>query len=167
VLDETSTSVPKFDHRMNIRPLSLFSALALALGLPSCEMFKMAGPFKPYTTKAVLPQDFLFSHYEPLNEWLDVPVHVQILDVPLLDIFKHPTLAGLNYKLVKAPKENPRITMTHLAMTRRQLLYSLSQEHQLTMTPIFANDGSMSYIDIRSRKEESATQAPARALPKV
>lgn len=164
MLDETSTSVPKFDLRMTIRTLFLFSALAF--GLSSCEMFKMAGPFKPYTTKAVIPQDFLLTHYQPLNDWLDVPVHVQILDVPLLDTFKQPALAGLNYRLAKAPKENPRITMTHLAMTRRQLLYSLSQEYQLSMTPIFANDGSMSYIDIRSRKEESATQAPARALPK-
>lgn len=148
---------------MTIRTLFLFSALAL--GLSSCEMFKMAGPFKPYDTKAVIPQEFLFSHYKPLNEWLDVPVHVQILDVPLLDIFTQPALAGLNYKLVKAPKENPRITMNHMAMTRRQLLYSLSQEYQLTMTPVFSQNGTSSYIDIRSRKEESAT-APGHAAAK-
>jgi hypothetical protein len=153
VLDETSHSILYFDHCMTSRSLFLFTSLScLTLGFSSCEMFKMIGPFKPYDAKAVVPQEFLFSHYEPLNRWLDVPVHVQILDVPLLDVFKHPALAGLNYQLVKAPMENPYITMNHMAMTRRQLLYSISHEYQLTMTPVFANDGSMSYIDIRSRR---------------
>jgi hypothetical protein len=115
-------------------------------------MFKMAGPFRPYDRMSVLPQEFLFSHYAPLNDWLDTAVHVQILDVPLLDVFQHPTLRGLDYRMVKAPKENPRITMSHMAMTRRQLLYSLSQEYQLTMTPVFGENGTGSYIDIRCRK---------------
>jgi hypothetical protein len=122
-------------------------------------MFKMTGPFKPYNAAAVLPQDFLFSHYAPLNKWLDTPVNVQILDVPLLDVFHHPALAGLNYKMVKAPKENPNVTMNHLALTRRQLLYSLSQEYQLSMVPVFTNDNNTSYIDIRSRHKEDAVSA--------
>ncbi len=125
---------------------------ALTLGLTSCEMFKMAGPFRPYSAAAVLPQEFLFSHYKPLNTWLDTPVHVQILDVPLLEVLNEPALRGLNYKVVKAPNENPHITMEHIAMTRRQLLYSLSQEYQLSMTPVFGADGSTSHIDIRCRK---------------
>ncbi len=144
---------------------SLFLLSVLTLGLSSCEMFTMRGPFKPHNALAVIPRAFLFTHYEPLNNWLDTPIYVQIMDTKLMDIFQHPSLVGLNYRIVKAPKENPVITMHHLAMTRRQLLYSLSQEHQLTMTPVFTNDGTMSYIDIRSRKEaELTTSGPPRAL---
>lgn len=137
----------------------------------------MKGPFEPYDKAAVLPASFLYSKYKPLNDWLDTPVHVQILDVKLLDVFNLPLMRGLNYRLVKAPRENPRITMNHIAMTRRQVLWSLAQDYQLSMTPIFGDtgavgttvqsqsgsgkypivlgaggDGGGSYIDIRSRQ---------------
>ena len=142
---------------------SLFLLSVASLGLSSCEMFTMHGPFKPHNALAVIPRSFLFTHYEPLNRWLDTPVYVQIMDTRLMDVFQHPSLVGLNYRIMKAPKENPIITMHHLAITRRQLLYSLSQEYQLTMTPVFTNDGSMSYIDIRSRKEEEVIRSNQRA----
>jgi hypothetical protein len=130
---------------------SLLFVPVVALTLSSCEMFKMDGPFRPYDAMAVIPQDFLYSKYAPLNRWLDTPVHVQILDVPLCDVFNHPSLRGLNYKMVKAPRLNPKITLNHIAMTRRQLLWSIAQDHQLSMTPMFGENGEGSYIDIRAR----------------
>lgn len=115
-------------------------------------MFKMVGPFKPYDARAVIPQDFLYSKYQPLNRWLDTPVHIQIIDKRLLDIFNEPALQGLDLRVVKAPKLNPVVTMKHIAMTRRQLLWSLAQDYQLDMTLMFGEFGQGSYVDIRARQ---------------
>lgn len=114
-------------------------------------MFRMKGPFKPYYAQSVIPAEFLYSKYGPVNHWLDTPVHVQIMDTHLMDVFEHPTLRGLRFKIVKSPKMNPVITMNHIAMTRRQLLWSISQDYQLTMTAVFGENGSPSYVDIRAK----------------
>jgi hypothetical protein len=39
-------------------------------------------------------------------------------------------------------------------MTRRQLLWSLSHDHQLHMSPSYNGSGTVSHIDIRSRISE-------------
>ena len=98
----------------------------------------------------MLPQEFLYSKYHPLNAWLDTPVHVQILDVPLFSVLNEPCLRGLNYQVMKRPVHNPRITMNHIAMTRRQLLWSLCQDYQLSMVLVFGENGQPGHIDIRA-----------------
>lgn len=100
---------------------------------------------------AVLPQEFLFTRYAPLNRWLDQAVRVQINDVPLMDVFNHPALRGFQYAVVKAPPENPLISMDKIALTRRQLLWALSHDHQLFMSPVFDRRGAVTHIEIRSR----------------
>jgi hypothetical protein len=134
----------------------LLPAAALAVLLTSCESYKKAiGDPEPenkaYDTEAVTPPEFLFTKSDSLNKWLDTPVRVQIFDVPLLSVFRHDALRGLQYSIVKAPPQNPSVTIDKIAMTRRQLLWSIAHDHQLHLTPAYNSRGNVSHIDIRSR----------------
>ncbi len=139
---------------MKISP-ALIAALSLPLLLNSCETYdRLTEPQPPghaEDVNAVVPQEFLFSRYEPLNRWLDEAVRVQIMDVPLMDVFHHPALRGLQYVIVKAPPQNPLINIDKLALTRRQLLWAIAHDHQLHMTPSFGPAGDVTCIEIRSR----------------
>ncbi len=141
-----------------MKRLPVISALAcLTLWLPSCGIMDQDNP-KPKNhaedPKAVVPVDFLFNRSRALNAWLDEAVRVQILDVPLMDVFRHPALRGLQYVIVKPPVENPLIFIDKLAMTRRQLLWAISHDHQLHMTPSFGPNGGVTAIEIRSRSQD-------------
>ena len=139
--------------------MKLFPALTATLTLPlllaSCKTYDRLTEPQPLghaeDANAVVPQEFLFSRYKPLNQWLDEAVRVQISDVPLMDVFRHPALRGLQYVIVKAPPQNPLINIDKLALTRRQLLWALSHDHQLHMTPSFGPGGKVTCIEIRSR----------------
>ena len=138
---------------MKYLPRLLLSLAALAL--PACEaMDKIFDPQPPHRAEdpvAVVPPEFLFTRSTSLNHWLDEAVRVQITDVPLVETFNHPALRGLQYQIVKAPSQNPLVNIDKLAMTRRQLLWVLSHDHQLHMTPNFGRHGHVNYIEIRSR----------------
>lgn len=108
---------------------------------------------------AVVPPEFLFTRYEPLNRWLDTPVRVQIYDVPLSQIGNHPALRGINYRVVQPAVEDPLIFIDKIAMTRRQLLWSLAQDHQWHMTPVFDTPGVPASIEIRSRAANNEAKA--------
>jgi hypothetical protein len=136
----------------------LFAAL-LGLVLPSCEMYTHNGPFPAYSKNTLVPQTFLYSEYKPLNAWLDTPVRVLIQDVPLLEVFKHPTLRGINFQVIKAPRNNPLINIDSLALTRRQLLWTLCHDHELKMTANFHPDGGPSSVDVRSIRLEPLRMA--------
>lgn len=127
---------------------------ALCFCLPACSVMDRINP-KPKNLAAdplaVVPPDFLLTRYQPLNAWLDEAVRVQIMDVPLMEVFNHPSLRGLQYVIVKPPTANPLVTIDKIAMTRRQLLWSISHDHQLHMTPSFGSRGEVRYIEIRSR----------------
>ncbi len=142
---------------MKLSP-ALTVALSLPLLLTSCETYdRLTEPQPPGNAadpNAVVPQEFLFSRYEPLNRWLDEAIRVQIMDVPLMDVFHHPALRGLQYAIIKAPAQNPLITIDKLALTRRQLLWALAQDHQLHMTPSFGPAGQVTCIEIRSRSAD-------------
>lgn len=128
------------------------AALLLALTCSSCGLFDPKPKYKAVDAKAVVPQDFLFTRYEPLNRWLDTAVRVQIFDVPLTEVIKEPCLQGLNYRIINPPVTNPTIFIDKVGLTRRQLLWSIGQDYQLHMTPVFGPDGHMAYIEIRSRE---------------
>lgn len=141
---------------MQLRPVIIaLTGLAIA-GVTSCSSIKQAinpePDLHPARPKAVVPQDFLFTEYLPLNKWLDQSVRVDILDVPLSSVFQHPALSGLNHNLTgfsPGDKDEANITIHEVALTRRQLLWSLSQDHKLAMVPKFDAQGGTSYIDIR------------------
>ena len=111
----------------------------------------------PARPKALLPQEFLFTDYAPLNDWLDTAVRVHMTKVPLSEVFQEPALAGLNHRLSDMPvyeeeEEEPLITIDELALTRRQLLWAIGQDYKLAMVPKFDPLGGTSYIDIRSKE---------------
>jgi hypothetical protein len=132
----------------------LLAALAV-FTTPACDTLDRAidpqPPNRAEDPVAVVPADFLYTRYEPLNRWLDEAVRVQVIDTPLMSIFDHPALRGLQYHIVKAPPENPVITIDKLAMTRRQLLWVIAHDHQFHMTPNFGPSGEVNYIEVRSR----------------
>src|SRR5687768_12355153 len=118
------------------RPPVISAVLAcVCLCLPACEALQLTSEALNLTDPkpknraadawAVVPQEFLFSRYQPLNSWLDQAVRVQIMDVPLMNVFDHQTLRGLRYVWVKVPPSNPLVTIDKLAMTRRQLLWAM------------------------------------------
>ena len=147
---------------MTPRPLPALAALA-ALTFSGCDtldrIFDPQPPGHAEDPVAVLPPDFLVTRYAPLNQWLDEAVRVQIIDTPLLDVFTHPALRGLQYQIVKAPPQNPLVNIDKLALTRRQLLWVLSHDHQLHMTPSYGSRGEVNYIEIRSRSLDFETDA--------
>ena len=137
---------------MNLR--LLIPSIA-ALCLSACDTMDQIFEPQPLNqaadAKAVVPPDFLYTRYAPLNTWLDEAVRVQILDTPLLSTFTHPALRGLQYQIVTAPHENPIVNIDKLAMTRGQLLWVLAHDHQLHMTPHYGSHGEVTHIEIRSR----------------
>ena len=88
-------------------------------------------------------------------------------------VFQEPALRGINYRLVASGLQggkgtpdgegfagaDPLIFIDKLAMTRRQLLWSLSQDHQLHMTPVFDTSDGPASIEIRSRAARNDARA--------
>ena len=139
-------------------PLRLLVPI-LALTCTSCTLFDPKPPGKAADKMAVVPPEFLFTRYEPMNRWLDTAVRVQIFDVPLNRVIYEPCLRGINVRVVTAPLENPIIFIDKLALTRRQLLWSLAQDHQLHMTPVFDPNAGPAWIEIRSREARNDARA--------
>jgi hypothetical protein len=140
------------------------SALAVACLLPGCTAIDLLldpqPKFKAADAMAVVPNDFLFTRYPPLNRWLDTPMRTLILDTPLKACFDHEALRGIRYQWIIEPKENPIINIDRVAITRRQLLWCLAQDHLIQMTPKFGPSGELEYLELRSR--DFALQEPGR-----
>ncbi len=143
---------------MKFSSVHLLATLAL-LGLPGCGMFDPHPNYHAADRMAVVPPEFLHSRYGPLNAWLDTPVRVQIYDVPLSKITQEPCLRGINYRVKQVPSENPNIFIDKLALTRRQLLWSLSQDYQLHMSLAFDSAQGPACIEIRSRAARNDARA--------
>ncbi len=143
---------------MILPPLRLLVPI-LGLSLSACTIFDPKPPGQAADKQAVVPADFLFSRYEPLNRWLDTAVRVQIFDVPLTEVLQQPCLQGINVRIVQRPVENPKIFIDKLALTRRQLLWTLAQDHQLHLTPVFDPAGGPAWIEVRSREARNDARA--------
>ncbi len=126
---------------------------ALVAGMSSCSLLEEKPDFKPVAPRGVVPQEFLFTMHAPLNAWLDTPVVVHMDEVPLNKIFEQPALRGLNHRWASVPKIMPKITVHRIAITRRQLLWSLAQDHGLQMIPVHDGHGGECYVEIRNRQE--------------
>lgn len=124
----------------------------------SCTFWDVRPDYRPHDKLAVVPQEFLFTSHQPFTDWLDTPVHIQITDVPLIEVFDHPALRDLRVVWVNRPEENPPVTIHRLAITRRQLLWALGQDHQLTMLAQTV-PGGRSYVEIHSRELRDARLA--------
>jgi hypothetical protein len=137
----------------NLPTTILATLLALPL-LSSCEMYTHKGPFPAYSKDTLTPNRFLYSHYKPLNQWLDTPVRVLIQDVPLNDVFSHPCLRGVSFDLARPHLKNPLVNIDSLALTRRQLLWTLSYDYELSMVPMFHPNGGPSQILVKAPSDK-------------
>jgi len=131
--------------------MNLISRVVLLGGVMVLGSCVLKPDFKPHDKLAVVPQEFLFTAHQPFTDWLDTPVHIQITEVPLSEVFQHPALRELRVVWVNRPTEDPLITVHRLAITRRQLLWALGQDHQLTMLAQTV-PGGRSYVEIRPRR---------------
>lgn len=131
----------------------------LALSCAGCTLFDPQPPNQAADKLAVVPGDFLFTRYEPLNRWLDTAVRVQIYDVPLSKVIYEPCLRGINVRVIQAPVTDPILFIDKIALTRRQLLWSLAQDYQLHLTPVFDSAGGPAAIEIRSREARNDARA--------
>ena len=129
--------------------LAVLIAVMAASVLPSCGLVPKPD-YKPHDKLAVVPQEFLYTDNHSFNEWLDTPLRLQITDMPLTEVFRHPALRELEVVWVGSLRENPRITIHRVAITRRQILWSMAQDHQLLMLPVI-RPGQQSYVEIRQR----------------
>ena len=143
---------------MMLHPARLLAPLLL-FSVASCGLLDPKPKYQAADKWAVVPADFLFTRYDPLNQWLDSSVRVQIFDVPLKQVYNEPALRGINYRVIQPPVENPSIFIDKIAMTRRQLLWSLAQDHQLHLTPLFDAAGGPAWIEIRSRAARNDAKA--------
>jgi hypothetical protein len=134
--------------------LSRFAVLSALAMVSSCALLELEPDYKPHDKLAVVPQEFLYTGHKPFTDWLDTPVHIQITDVPLTEVLEHPALRDLRVVWVESPKENPLITIHRVAITRRQLLWALGQDHELTMLAQTV-PGGQSYVEIRPRAPRS------------
>ncbi len=131
----------------------------LALCCAGCGIFDPKPRNKAADKMAVVPTEFLFTRYAPLNHWLDESVRVQIFDVPLSQVIHEPCLRGINYRVIQRPANDPMIFIDKLALTRRQLLWALAQDHQLHLTPVFDEARGTAFIEIRSREARNDARA--------
>ena len=138
--------------------MSVFFSRVVLVGalvaMTSCRLWQfwdVKPDYKPHDKNAVVPLEFLYTGHKPFNDWLDTPVHIQITDVPLTQVLEHPALRQLRVVWVNRPEEDPLVTIHRLAITRRQLLWSLGQDYQLTMLAQTI-PGGKSYVEIRARE---------------
>lgn len=129
-----------------MKRLFLLLVAAASLTLPSCSLFKMDGPFPAYDELAVIPEDFLYTKYGPLNRWLDTPVRVYFRNLSIREALNQPALRGLKFQLEGKIPHDEKLTMNRIAITRRQLLWSIAQDNQLVMIPIFGEGQEPSYV---------------------
>lgn len=132
----------------------LAAALACVPLLPSCRLLDPEPDYEIARPMAITPQKFLHNDNEQLNEWLDQTIVVRISRVPLSKTFDEPEFTPMSYKAIDLPEDDPQINIDSVGMSRRQLLWAISHEHSLEMTPVPGYGSEKSYIEIRGRQIE-------------
>jgi len=146
--------------------LPIFRAILLVLipiALISCSIFNPKPKPGLVEAKAAVPADFLFSWHAPYNKWMDSPVRVYYNEVPLEEIFKNAPLTGLSYNFIKKPKEIALVSIDSIGITRRQLLWAIAHDNNLSMSLKSLPNGHPSEIIIRHRGDATETQGKDKA----
>ena len=146
--------------------VSIFRAALLVLitiALISCSIFNPKPKPGLVEPKAAVPADFLFSWHAPYNKWMDSPVRVYYNEIPLEEIFKNAPLTGLSYNFINKPKESPLVSIDSIGITRRQLLWSIAHDNNLSMSLKSLPNGHPSEIIIRDRGDETEMQGKDKA----
>ena len=145
---------------------SIFRAILLILipiALISCSIFNPKPKPGLVESKAAVPADFLFSWHAPYNKWMDAPVRVYYNEVALEEIFKNAPLTGLSYSFIKKPKVITLVSIDSIGITRRQLLWAIAHDNNLSMSLKSLPNGHPSEIIIRHRGDEIEMQGKDKA----
>ncbi|MBT7982005.1 MAG: hypothetical protein HN584_05510 [Akkermansiaceae bacterium] len=146
--------------------MPIFRAILLILipiALISCSIFNPKPKPGLVEPKAAVPADFLFSWHTPYNKWMDEPVRVYYNEVSLEEIFKNAPLLGLSYNFIKKPKKTPLVSIDSIGITRRQLLWAIAHDNNLSMSLKSLPNGHPSEIIIRDRGDATETQGKDKA----
>ena len=146
--------------------MPIFRAVLLILipiALISCSIFNPKPKPGLVEPKAAVPADFLFSWHAPYNKWMDEPVRVYYNEVSLEEIFKNAPLLGLSYNFIKKPKKTPLVSIDSIGITRRQLLWAIAHDNNLSMRLKSLPNGHPSEIIIRDRGDATETQGKDQA----
>jgi len=144
----------------------IFRAVLLILipiALISCSIFNPKPKPGLVEPKAAVPADFLFSWHAPYNKWMNEPVRVYYNEVPLEEIFKNAPLLGLSYNFIKKPNKTPLVSIDSIGITRRQLLWAIAHDNNLSMSLKSLPNGHPSEIIIRDRGDATETQGKDQA----
>ncbi len=133
--------------------VAVLFALAVTAGFSGCRLLDPKPNLRADDPLVVVPARFLYTRYNPINEWLDEPVRVVIQDTPLTEVFELPVFARMKYRLSHMPVENPEVNIYSNGMSRRQILWSIAHENGLRMTPVYRGPDQPAYLDIRSKAD--------------
>lgn len=95
-------------------------------------------------------QGYLDAPVAAWRKYLDEQVDVRFADTPLSQALHMPPFEHMNYTMGFGPTGEPVITIEGNALTRREILWRIAQEHDLAMT-IGEFEGRPSHIEIRTR----------------
>ena len=94
---------------------------------------------------------------------MDSPVRVYYNEIPLEEIFKNAPLTGLSYNFINKPKESPLVSIDSIGITRRQLLWAIAHDNNLSMSLKSLPNGHPSEIIIRDRGDETEMRGKDKA----
>ncbi|MDB4673713.1 hypothetical protein OAF27_02750 [Verrucomicrobiales bacterium] len=141
-----------------MRPTIFLLAPLFAGCLTSCETIVPTSERQSSAPMAVVPQKFLYNTYEPLNTWLDTPVEVYMIDIPVEDVFNQPVFADLNYEITNIPDSGKLVNIESFGITRRQLLWAIAHDNGLRMRARHGSEDAESFIEITGRSRSTGDE---------
>ncbi|MEM7145950.1 MAG: hypothetical protein AAF591_12505 [Verrucomicrobiota bacterium] len=107
--------------------------LVILLVLGSCNLPPRG--FDYAEQKAVIPNYFLLTGYEPLNDWLDEPLPIRMHNVRIEEALHMRPLGGIQYRIEHYPHgdEIELFSIDSPGMTRRQLLWGIARHFSVGM----------------------------------
>lgn len=127
----------------------------LAVGLSSCET---NSDFEPVdttrdsaaTAEMIIPSGFLRTDYAPLTRWMDERFEVEYRNMTPELIFDQAPIADIRYDTRNLPNDAPLFHLTSNSISRREILYKVSEFWDLDMS-IEAEGDTPSYVLVSGR----------------
>jgi hypothetical protein len=113
--------------------VKILAVVLVIAGFTSCVQAPRG--FEWAEQKAVIPNYFLLTGYEPMNDWLDAPLPVRLHEVTMTEALNMPPLNEVRYRCEYYPSGDDisLFSIDSPAMTRRQLLWGISRNFGASM----------------------------------
>jgi hypothetical protein len=115
------------------RVVKILAVLAVLMTFSSCNQVPRG--FDEAEQKAVIPNYFLLTGYEPMNEWLDTPYQVLLRKVSMEEALNTWPLNDIRYRIEHYPSGDDLewFSLNSPGMTRRQLLWGIARHFGVSM----------------------------------